>query len=325
MKTITLEEHFITQSFVRTTGSFSQNAPPRLAAMQPKLLDLGAGRVAAMDEAGIDFQILSLASMGLDALDGPTATSLVHDINDELADAIHARPTRLGGFAALALKEPANAAAEFDRCITKLGFVGAMIDGTTDSKFYDDPQFLPIFEAAASLNVPIYLHPAPPPESIAKVYYSGLPGDAGHMLSIAGWGWHAETGLHILRLIVSGLFDRLPTLQIIIGHMGEGVPYALARSSAVLSHGAQLRQPVADYFQTNIHVTTSGYFTHPPLRCALDVLGIDRMLFSIDYPFSPNTNGRAYLESLQALLSEKDLAKLTHTNAERLLKLAPRD
>jgi predicted TIM-barrel fold metal-dependent hydrolase len=103
------------------------------------------------------------------------------------------------------------------------------------------------------------------------------------------------------------------------------VPYALARSSAVLSHGAQLRQPVADYFQTNIHVTTSGYFTHPPLRCALDVLGIDRMLFSIDYPFSPNTNGRAYLESLQALLSEKDLAKLTHTNAERLLKLAPRD
>jgi predicted TIM-barrel fold metal-dependent hydrolase len=325
MSTITLEEHFITESFIRATGSFGENAPPALAAQRSKLLNIGQGRIAAMDEACIDTQVLSLASMGLDALDAPSATALVHDINDELAAAVHAQPTRLAAFAALALKSPSNAAAELDRCITKLGFVGAMIDGTTDSKFYDDPQFLPIFEAAASLGVPIYLHPAPPPESIAKVYYSGLPGELGHMLSIAGWGWHAETGLHILRLIVSGLFDRLPTLQLIIGHMGEGVPYALARSSAVLSRAGNLKKPVADYFQSNIHVTTSGYFTQPPFKCALDVLGIDRMLFSIDYPFSPNTSGRAYLDSLKTLLSKDDLAKLTHTNAERLLNLAPRD
>ena len=322
MPTITLEEHFVTESFVRATGSFGENAPPQMAQMGPKLLDLGSGRIAAMDEAAIDFQVLSLASMGIDALEASTASALVHDTNDELAAAIRAAPTRLGGFAALGLKDPASAAKELERCVTKLGFVGAMLDGTTDGRFLDDPQFLPVFEAAASLGVPIYLHPALPPKAVADVYFSGLPGEAGFALSIAGWGWHAETGLHTLRLIVSGLFDRLPTLQFIIGHMGEGVPYALARTSGILSRAAQLKQPVADYFQSNIHVTTSGYFTAPPLQCALEVIGIDRMLFSVDYPFSPNTNGRKYLDTLAGVLNAEDLAKLTHGNAERLLRLA---
>jgi len=170
----------------------------------------------------------------------------------------------------------------------------------------------------------LHLHPAPPPEPVRQAYFSGLPGELGHLLSIAGWGWHAETGLHTLRLIVSGLFDRLPTLQLIIGHMGEGLPYALARSSGILSQAAPgLRQPVASYFHTNIHLTTSGYFTVPPLRCALDVTAIDRLLFSVDYPFSPNTRGRAFLDGLTALLSPEDIAKLTHRNAERLLGLRP--
>jgi predicted TIM-barrel fold metal-dependent hydrolase len=319
MLTITLEEHFVTESFIRATGSFSEGAPPSLAAMRPKLLDLGAGRVAAMDESRIDYQVLSLASMGLDALNGATATSLVREINDELAEAVHARPDRLGGFAALGLKEPARAAAELERCVTKLGFAGALVDGTTDGRFLDDLRFLPVFEAAVSLGVPVYLHPAPPPEPVREAYFSGLPGETGPLLSIAGWGWHAETGLHILRLIVSGLFDRLPELQVIIGHMGEGLPYALARSSGILSRAAQIKQPVADYFQSNIHVTTSGYFTVPPLACALDVLGIDRMMFSVDYPFSPNTRGREYLQSLAAVLSQDDLAKLSSGNATRLL------
>jgi predicted TIM-barrel fold metal-dependent hydrolase len=128
--------------------------------------------------------------------------------------------------------------------------------------------------------------------------------------------------LHTLRLIVSGLFDRLPDLQLIIGHMGEGLPFALARSSAVLSRAAtNLRQPVSEYFQSNIHITTSGYFTQPPLRCALDVIGIDRIMFSVDYPFSPNTNGRAFLDSLSGTLSAEDYAKLSYINAEKVLKL----
>jgi predicted TIM-barrel fold metal-dependent hydrolase len=321
MYTTALEEHFVTASFLRATGAYGNGTHP-LAYLQPKLLDLGAGRIAAMDEASIDFQILSLAAMGFDALDADTAPVLARDINDELAAAVHTHPNRLGGFATLALKDPATAARELERCITQLGFHGALVDGTTDGHFLDDPRFLPIFEAAAHLGVPIYLHPAPPPETVRKAYFSDLPGELGHLLSIAGWGWHAETGLHTLRLIVSGLFDRLPTLQLVIGHMGEGLPYALARSSGILSQAAPaLRQSVAEYFKSNIHLTTSGYFSVPPLRCALDVVGIDRLMFSVDYPFSPNTRGRTFLETLQPLLSPDDFAKLTHRNAEQLFRL----
>ncbi len=317
MRVITLEEHFSTESVVRTTRN------TRFVEQQPKLLDLTAGRIADMDEAGIDLQVLSLVSTGIDALDAATATPLVRDVNDELASAVRAHPTRFAGFASLALKDPHAAAAELDRCVTRLGFPGALVDGTTGGVFLDDPSFLPVFEAAAHLNVPIYLHPAPPPEPVRQAYFSGLPGDLGLLLSIAGWGWHAETGLHTLRLIVSGVFDRFPALQLIIGHMGEGLPYALARSSGVLSAAAHLRQPVAAYFQSNIHLTTSGYFTHPPLRCAMDVVGLDRLLFSVDYPFSSNMRGRTFLDSLGGLLSPEDMAKLTHRNAESLLRLQP--
>jgi uncharacterized protein len=318
MRVITLEEHFTTASVVRTT------AATRFADLQPKLLDLAAGRIADMDEAGIDLQVLSLVSTGIDSLDAATATSLVRDVNEELASAVRTHPTRFAGFASLALKDPHAAAAELDRCVNRLGFPGALLDGTTGGVFLDDPSFLPVFEAAAHLNVPIYLHPAPPPEPVRQAYFSGLPGDLGFLLSIAGWGWHAETGLHTLRLIVAGLFDRFPTLQLIIGHMGEGLPYALARSSGMLSAAApHLRQPVAAYFQSNIHLTTSGYFTYPPLRCAIEVVGLDRLLFSVDYPFSSNMRGRSFLDSFGSLLSPEDMAKLTHRNAESLLHLEP--
>jgi len=322
MRTITLEEHFVTETFLRATGAYGKSAPPQLAVLQPKLLDLGAGRIADMDEAGIDLQVLSLAAMGFDALDAATATSVARDVNDELADAVRAHPARLAGFATLALKDAKSAAAELDRCITHLGFHGALLDGTTGGLFLDNPRFLPVFEAAVQLGVPIYLHPAPPPEPVFEAYFSGLPGELGGLLSIAGWGWHAETGLHTLRLIVSGLFDRLPTLQLIIGHMGEGLPYALARSSGILSQAApHLRQPVAAYFKSNIHLTTSGYFSQPPLRCALEVVGLERLLFSVDYPFSPNTRGRAFLNGLADILGPEELARLTHRNAQTVLHL----
>ena len=272
-----------------------------------------------MDEAGIDLQVLSLASMGFDALDAATATSLARDVNDELAAAVKKHPDRLAGFAQLALKDPSSSAKELERCVQTLGFKGALLDGTTGGKFLDQPEFLPVFEAAQSLGVPIYLHPAPPPKSVMDTYYSGLPGDLGFVLSIAGWGWHAETGLHTLRLISTGLFEKFPKLQLIIGHMGEGLPYALARSSKVISGIAKLPQSVAEYFHENIHVTTSGYFTQPPFECALEVVGIDRLMFSVDYPFSPNTIGREFLSAVQ--LSEQDMAKLSYQNAEKLLKL----
>jgi predicted TIM-barrel fold metal-dependent hydrolase len=207
-----------------------------------------------------------------------------------------------------------------ERCIDTLGFKGLILDGTVGGEFMDQPKFLPVFEAANALKIPIYLHPAAPPKAVKDVYFSGLPAEAAHLLSIAGWGWHAENGLHALRLIVSGLFDRFPDLQIVIGHMGEGVPYALARSSNVLGNAIKhLQRSVDEYFHHNFHVTTSGYFTLPPFQCALEVVGIDRLMYSVDYPFSPNTRGRDFLNALN--LADTDYAKLTHGNAEALFRL----
>jgi len=322
MKTIALEEHFVTESFLRATGAYERAAPPHMVELRPKLLDLGAGRLAAMDESGIDVQVMSLASMGFDALDAATANALARDVNDELASAVKAHPGRLAGFAMLGLKDPDAAAKEFERCVTQLGFCGALVDGTVGGLFLDDARFLPVFETAARLGVPVYLHPAPPPEKVREAYFSGLPGELGQLLSIAGWGWHAETALHTLRLIVSGLFDKVPGLQLIIGHMGEGLPYAMARSSGILSGPARLKQSVAEYFKTNIHLTTSGYFSLPPLKCALEVVGIERMMFSVDYPFSANTRGRKFLEEVAGVLSAEEMEMLTHGNAERVLGLA---
>jgi uncharacterized protein len=295
-----------------------------MAELQSKMLDLGAGRIAAMDEAGIDFQVMSLAAMGFDALDAADETALARDVNDELAEAVRQNPTRLGGFATLGLRDVDGAVREFERCCTKLGFRGAMLNGTVSGLFLDDARFLPVFEMAARLGVPIYLHPAPPPEPVKQAYFSGLPGETGMLLSIAGWGWHAETALHTLRLIVSGLFDKVPGLQVVIGHMGEGLPYAMARSSGILSGPARLMQPVAEYFKTNIHLTTSGYFTLPPLECALEVVGIERMMYSVDYPFSANTKGKDFLEKVAGVLSPAEMEMLVGGNAARVLGLAGR-
>lgn len=321
MKTIALEEHFLTESFMKATHAFWDHAPAGIAEMRPKLLDLGAGRIAAMDEGGVDLQVLSSVPMGFDALDAETATSVARDVNDELAEAVKRYPGRLGGFAMLGMKDPETAAAELERCVSRLGFYGALLDGTVDGAFLDEPRFLPVFETAAKLGVPIYLHPAPPPEPVMKAYYSGLPEGLGQMLSIAGWGWHAETALHTLRLIVAGVFDRVPGLQLIIGHMGEMLPMALARSSGMLSGQARLRQTVAEYFKTNIHVTTSGYFSLPPLKCALEVMGIERMMYSVDYPFSANGHGKDFLEAAREVLSPEEMEMLAHGNVEKLLKV----
>ena len=318
MKTVTLEEHFFTESYLQAA---KDDPSVQFGGLQPKLLDLGAGRIAAMDEAGIDLQVLSLGAFALEGLDAATGTALARDVNDELAAAVKANPKRLAGFATVALKDAEAAVVELERSISKLGFVGLMLNGTVEGRFMDDPAFLPVFEAAARLGVPVYLHPAPAPKVVKAAYFSGLPGELGNMLSIAGWGWHAETGLHTLRLIVSGLFDKVPGLQLVVGHMGEGLPYALARSSGILSGPARLRQTVAEYFKTNIHLTTSGYFTLSPLKCALEVVGIERLMYSVDYPFSPNTHGREFLKKAAGVLSADDMEKLAGGNAEKVLKI----
>jgi predicted TIM-barrel fold metal-dependent hydrolase len=325
MKTIALEEHFVTSDFLKATGAYGHAVPEPMRAIRDRLLDLGDGRIAAMDEGGISLQVLSLAAMGVDTLAPADQTAVLRGVHDELATAVKAHSDRFAAFATPGLKDPAAAVKELNRCIRDLGFKGLLLDGTTDGKFLDAPEFFPVLEAAEALGVPLYLHPAPPPAVVQAAYYSGLPGDTGMLLSIAGWGWHAENGLHLLRLILSGVLDRLPNLQVIVGHMGEGVPYALARSNAILSPAAKhLKRSVTETILAQVHFTTSGYFTRPPFDCARQVLGLDHLMYSVDYPFSANTRGRDFLATLQSsepALTASEIAALTYGNAERLLRL----
>jgi predicted TIM-barrel fold metal-dependent hydrolase len=320
MKTITLEEHFVTQDFLNATGAYGPDGPPSMAALREKLLDLGAGRIAAMDEGGVDMQVLSLAANGIDELAPSEQAAILSGVHDEVAAAVKANSTRFAAFASPALKEPAKAVKELERCVTELGFVGALFDGTTDGKFLDAPEFFPVLEAAQELGVPVYLHPAPPPRAVKDVYFSGLPGEAGFLLSIAGWGWHAENGLHLLRLIVSGVLERLPKLQVIVGHMGEGVPYALARSNGVLSGVMKGKRSVAETISQQVWVTTSGYFSRPPFDCCREVIGLERMMYSVDYPFSPNVRGQEFLAKLE--LSEPEMERFVGGVAAKVLGLS---
>lgn len=322
MRTITLEEHFSTPAFQKAVEG-DRGAPSEyFRRIQAKLVDIGEGRIADMDAGGIDMQVLSLAAGDMERLDSATATALARDTNDALATAVRAHPDRFAAFAALNLRDPEVAAKELERCMRQLGAKGALVNGTYGGLFLDDARFTGFWQAAESLGAPVYLHPAPPPQPVQQAYFSGLPEDLGFFLSTAGWGWHVETGLHVLRLIGSGLFDRFPKLQLIIGHMGENLPYSLARADAVLSRSrGRLKRTVAEYFRQHFHVTTSGYFTVPPFLCMLQVIGADRILFSVDYPFSSTEQGRRFLDSLA--VSPADLEKIAHGNAERLLGIPP--
>ena len=321
MHVVTLEEHFATPGLQAAIAAIAPNVQQG-ETLQTKLLDLGDGRLADMDAGGVDMQVLSLAASGFELLESTQADSIVQDANDRVADAVRQHPKRFAALANVNLKDPGSTTRELARCIEDLGFRGVIAQGTTGGGFLDDPRFLSFWEAAAALGTPVYLHPAPPPPPVYDAYYTNLPGECGKWLSIAGWGWHTETGLHVLRLILSGLFDRFPSQQVIIGHMGEDLPYSLARATGVLTPFAKhLKRSIPEYFRDNIHVTTSGYFSNPPFACALEVVGIDRLLYSIDYPFSSAEKGKAFLD--QVSLSEEDRVKFASGNATRLLNLQP--
>jgi predicted TIM-barrel fold metal-dependent hydrolase len=317
MKTIALEEHFVTKDFLKATDAYGSDAAAGMEAVREKLLDLGEGRIAAMDEGGVSVQVLSLAAIGVDKLKPAEQTAVMRGVHDEVAAAVKSRPERFAAFATPGLKEAGPAVKELERCVQELGFKGLLVNGTTEGKFLDASEFFPLLEAAESLGVPVYVHPAPPPESVYDAYFSELPGEAGRMLSIAGWGWHAETGLHLLRLIASGVLDKLPKLQVIVGHMGEGLPYALARTSGVLSFVRKGERSVAEVMKEQVWITTSGYFSRPPFECCREVMGLDRMMYSVDYPFSANTRGKEFLKGLE--LSEAEMGALVGGNAGGVL------
>jgi len=316
MRTITIEEHFLAAGI---RDIIKSNAPT--TQLEEKLADLGSLRLKDMDAGGIDLQVISQGVVaGLPLLPADKAVSLIQAANDQLAAAIAAHPTRFAGFAALPMTEPEAAVAELERAVRSLGLKGAMINGTTNGRFLDDPSFFPILEQAVALDIPIYIHPAEPPAAVREAYYTGFDPAVNFSLSANGWGWHSEVGIHALRMILAGIFDRLPTLQIIIGHMGEMIPFMLARINNTLTPAARnLQRPVPEYFLHNFYITTSGFFTDPPFLLALQIMGIDRIMFSVDYPYSTNEQGRAFLDHAPISLADKE--KLSHLNAERLLKL----
>ena len=251
---------------------------------------------------------------------GPDGVAIARELNDHLAAAVARHPTRFAGFAALPMQSPDACAAELERAVKQLRFHGALINGTTEGRFLDHPSYDALLAAAVQLDVPIYIHPHLPPESVRQAYYSGLDGGAGRVLESAGWGWHSEVAIHVLRMAYAGTLDKHPKLKLIIGHMGEMLPVMLARIDEVsdLDIG-HLKRPVSRQILDQVWITTSGIFNQPPFIAALQTFGIDRIMFSVDYPYARDVKGREFLDGVA--LSPADMAKLTHGNADALLKL----
>lgn len=327
MRTVTLEEHVTFPELIRHLSTLpgvvlsSPERSPFLQDLEHQLSEVGDERLKSMDASGIDVQVLSVVGTGAEILDKTKGPDFAYLYNEVLSQKISKHPDRFAAFAHLPMTAPSAAADELERTVKEHNFKGALIKGMTQMHFLDDPQFDPILSRAEQLDVPLYLHPAPPPQPVFDAYYRNLPRSSGTLLSLSGFGWHSETALHVLRLVLSGVFDLHPRLKLIIGHMGEMLPMMMARCDEkfkVNTAGFNQRS-ISQTLREQVYVTTSGLFTLPPLRAAIDTFGIDRVLFSVDYPFSPNEDGRRFLDSLT--LDEADIRKISHANADSLLKL----
>jgi len=311
---IALEEHYYDPEVAKTFDGPEGRAPE----IRRRLDDLGELRLQEMDEAGIDVQVLSHGAPSTQRLDAPTAVRLARDANDRLAKVIAARPDRFAGFAALPTPDPKAAAAELERTISELGFKGAMVHGLTNGVFFDDKRFWPIFERAQALDVPLYVHPAAPHSAVVDAYYKDYVKDFPAILN-AAWGFTVETATQGIRLVLSGVFDAYPDLKIILGHMGEGLPFLLWRIDHALSRPGNRRIAFREQFSRHFYITTSGNFSTPALLCSMMELGVDRILFSVDWPFVQNVPGTKWMSELQ--LSAEDKTKILSGNAKRLLKM----
>jgi 2,3-dihydroxybenzoate decarboxylase len=317
---IALEEHYWDRELA---GHFKERGPEmRVPALQERLFDLDALRIKEMDEAGIDFQVLSHGAPATQRLDPATAVELAKRVNDRLKQSIDRHPARFAGFAVLPTADPKAAADELERAVMKLGFKGAMVHGLTAvdgaNLFLDDKRFWPIFERAQALEVPVYMHPAVPHKAVIEAYYKDyleqFPG-----LMTAAWGFTVETATQGIRLVLSGVFEKYPKLKIILGHLGESLPFSLWRIDMALARQGNRSTPFRDTFRDHFWITTSGNFSTPALLCSVMEMGVDRILFSIDYPFVPNGPGPKWMDTVP--LTAEDKTKILSGNAKRLLKL----
>ena len=324
MKTITLEEHYMSPGYADGPGrNFREDAKrgrEPMAKVFEQLLDVGNKRIALMDEAGIDMQVLSIHFPGTEQLEASEAIKVARETNDFLIDAVKKYPDRFAGFATLSTAAPEQAVNELELMVQKHGFKGAVINGHIKGRYLDDKFFWPILECAEKLNVPIYLHPTLPPKPVIDTYYGGFSPEVTNALAGAGWGWHIETAVHVIRLIISGAFDKYPKLQVIIGHLGEGLPFMLERIDSNMSPKMTgLKRSIGDYLRENVHYTFSGFNFIPTFLDLFLEVGVDRIMFSADYPHGSMAKARTFLDQLP--VSTADREKIAHGNAERLLKL----
>jgi predicted TIM-barrel fold metal-dependent hydrolase len=324
MRTITLEEHFASPGFFEGPGhEFKERARQsggRDAEFFGRLADVGAKRLAEMDAAGIDMQVLSLQYPGTEQCAEDEATAVANEANDFLADAVKRHPTRFAGLAALPTAAPQKAAAELERRVRQQGFRGAIVNGHNRGRYLDDTFYWPILECADALDVPIYLHPTRPPHAVIEASYGGFAPQVSWMFSGPGWGWHIETAVHVVRMVLGGVFDRFPKLQIVVGHLGEGLPFMLPRLDRNMAPELTgLKRRLADYLRQNVHYTFAGFnFPATFLDLLLEV-GVERIMFSVDYPYGSMAKAREFLENLP--VSAADRARIAHGNAEKLFKL----
>jgi 5-carboxyvanillate decarboxylase len=343
MKRIAIEEHFFTQEYLAYLRSrkdyprletqkikdlemeWLRLAPgcslPSARHFQSGLLEVGEERLKMMDEVGIHMQVLSLSFPGVEALDPSDATSMSKRVNDELFSVVKKYPTRFAGFAAIAPQDPEAAANELERAVKKLGFKGAMVNSHIRGEYLDDRKYWVIFEKAEKLNVPIYIHPRQPSPDMIKPYLTYPE------LATPAWGFAAETGLHAMRLICSGVFDKYPNLKVILGHLGEALPWWLWRLDSrwvVIGRresGTATRadKKPSEYIKENFYITTSGMFWHPALQCCYSALGADRILFAVDHPYESNKDAVQFMDT--ASICDSDKEKIYHLNAEKLFGL----
>jgi len=319
MRTITMEEHYISPAFIAGPGKAVANPTNPKDARSFKLAcDLGPDRIALMDSAGIDVQILSHAP-GIEEVEGAEQVTVARETNDYLLHCVAKYPTRYGGFASLPTASPDKAAQELERMV-KLGFKGAIINGHTHARYLDDTFFWPILESAQSLKVPIYLHPTPPPKAIRDVYFAGFSPGVSQQFAQAGWGWHIETAVHVLRMGLGGVFDRFPDLQIVVGHMGETLSFMLPRINRNLPMElTKLKRPMAEYLRENIYYTFAGFNFPQNFMNLMQQVGVDRIMFSVDHPYGSMVEARTFLDQLP--ISPADRNRIAHKNAERLFKI----
>ncbi|KAF2792361.1 amidohydrolase 2 [Melanomma pulvis-pyrius CBS 109.77] len=320
---LSLEEHYYSNAIFSSIGDKFQRTLQAVPGLVDQLLDLGDGRVSAMDRGNISFQVVSHAFTP----GGPNARNC-QEGNDELATAIaqSGQPARFAAFAVLPISNAAECEHELDRCVHQLGFVGALIDNHADGRHFDSAEYDILWAKACELDVPIYLHPTWPSARMAEAFKGEYPEPVSVSLSATGWGWHGDVGLHVLKLFAAGVFDRFPTLKIIIGHMGETLPFMLERCydmSTRWGGWGPRERPLRQVWDENIWITTSGAWSLAPIKCILENTRVERIMYSVDYPFESNEKGLEWFERLEAsgLLTGEQLEMIAYRNAEQLLKV----